>query len=375
MHPPLVVDGHPLHLARWPVRRDDPLRAWDTADQLLLQAAGEADAGRVLVVEDAFGALAVPLARQSVEVVSWADSHLCRLALEHNLGGTGLAAGAVAFVPAAAAPGGVFDTVLARFPKSLALWHALLLGLRDHVHAGTRILSGGMIKHTPRRAYELLELVVGPTRTGLGWKKARIAHTTPALDREPPALGSDPGYELPGTGLTVRSGPGVFARERLDGGTRALLAHLPRGRRGRLADLGCGNGALALALATGNPDAEVLGVDTSSLAIASARANAASAGLEPPRVQFTVADGLDGLASGTLDLVACNPPFHQDRSTGDALAWGMFTQARRTLVPGGGLLVVGNRHLDHGRRLARIFGGVEVVERRGKYEVLRARRR
>jgi len=384
VQPPLILAGRSFALDRWPVRRGDRLRAWDTADQYLLQTllappgsggATAATAGRVLVIEDDFGALAIPLAWHGAEVVSWHDSHLAALALAHNLERQGLPPGAVDFVAADTEPVGTFDAVVARFPKALAAWEDLLARLRPHLRPETRVLAGGMIRHTPRRAYTLLESAVGPVTTSLGWKKARVAEATvdparPGLDPVP-----DTTYELPGHGLVLHTAPGVFARERLDGGTRLLLGRLPRDRTGRLADLGCGNGAVALALALANPAAAVLGTDASFRAVACARTNAARAGLAPPRLEFAVADGLAELPAGTLAAVACNPPFHQDRAVGDALAWGMFTQAHRALVAGGELRVVGNRSLGHGRRLQRIFGAVERLAQDDRFEVLLAVRR
>ncbi len=389
MHPPLVFAGRAHHLARWPRRREDPLRAWDTADQYLLDTLGTGDPGRVLVIEDDHGALAVPLACHAAaaadpaawpdagarpRLVSWHDSLLARLALEHNLAAAGLTPAAVAFVPATGAPPGVFDTVLARFPKSLAAWEDTLHRLRPHVGPRTRILTGGMIRHTPRRAFDLLADVLGPTRTGLGWKKARLAETALDPDRVPPPPPAAPRIELPGTGLTLRTAAGVFGRDHLDPGTRALLAHLPGARAGRMADLGCGNGALAIALAVACPAAEVMAVDCSHRAVACAGDNARLAGLAPPRLTVSVGDGLTAVAPDVLAAVVCNPPFHQDRSVGDALAWRMFTQAHRALMPGGELRVVGNRHLDHGRRLGRIFGHCDRLASVGKFEVLLARR-
>ncbi|MBD3219978.1 methyltransferase [bacterium] len=334
--------------------------------------AAERSPGRVLIVNDAFGALAVGLAAHAPTV--WSDAHPSELAIAHNLVANGLEAGSVPFVPADRAPEGAFDLVLARFPKSLAFWEDTLLRLRAHLAADARILAGGMIKHTPRRAFDLMDHVLGPTRTTRGWKKARLAEATFDPERDLPARLPDATWTLDDPPLLVRSGPNVFARDRLDTGSRALLPHLPRDTTGRLADLGCGNGVLALVLAVRNPAAEVLGVDTSYQAIASARANASAAGLGAPRLDFAVADGLRSEPPAALDLVVCNPPFHQDRTVGDMLAWRMFTQAERALRAGGRLLVVGNTHLDHGERLARIFGRCRQLARSGKFEVLEAER-
>ena len=154
MPEPLDIAGVAYALHRWPLRHGDPLRAWDTADLYLHQELGEADPGRLLSVGDSFGALAIPLHERAPTL--WSDSHLTRLALNHNLAANDLAPGAVTFVPADTEPDGAFDTVLARFPKSLAFWEDTLLRLRAHLAPGARVLAGGMIKHTPRRAFELM---------------------------------------------------------------------------------------------------------------------------------------------------------------------------------------------------------------------------
>jgi 16S rRNA (guanine1207-N2)-methyltransferase len=362
-------------LDRWPVRQRDPWRAWDTADQYLLEAVGPAPAPPVLVINDGFGALSVPLAAAGAGPVLWSDSHLARLAVRHNLARAGLADDAVTFIPADHVPDGTYSLVLARFPKSLAFWEDTLLRLRPRLAPGARVLAGGMIKHTPRRAYDLLERIIGPCTTSLGWKKARLAEAVVDPDRDLPAALPDTSYAVPGLDLVLHNGPGVFARDRVDLGMCALLPHLPRGEGGLLVDLGCGNGAVALALARHNPEATVLGVDESYQAVACARANAARAGLPEQRVRFAVADALSDQPPGTVDVVACNPPFHQDRAVGDALAWRMFTQAHRALVIGGRLLVVGNRHLAHDRRLARVFGEVRRLASSDRFEVFEAVRR
>lgn len=372
MSEPMICGARTFRLARWPVQRDDPLRAWDTADQYLLEAVADRP-GRLLVFNDRFGALTVPLAGRAPTV--WSDSHLTRLALAANLEANGQEIDACVFVPASETPAGPFDLVIARFPKSLAFWEDSLLRLRPLLAPAAAVIAGGMIKHTPRRAFELMERIVGPTRTSEGWKKARLAEATLAARDGLPDRVPDTTYALDGHPVTLDNGPNVFARDHLDVGTRTLLPLLPSGGLGAMVDLGCGNGALAIALARRNPQATVLGVDESYQAVASARANAARAGLEAPRVTFTVADGLSELADASVDLVVTNPPFHQDRNVGDAVAWAMFREAARTLIIGGRLLVVGNRHLAHGRRLVRLFGAVDVLAELGKFEVLLTERR
>jgi release factor glutamine methyltransferase len=80
---------------------------------------------------------------------------------------------------------------------------------------------------------------------------------------------------------------------------------LPRGVR--VADVGTGSGAVALALKDERPDLQVVGTDTSADALAVARANAARLGLD---VTFVEGDLLDG--AGDVDAVVSNPPYVED---------------------------------------------------------------
>ena len=75
----------------------------------------------------------------------------------------------------------------------------------------------------------------------------------------------------------------------------------------RIADVGTGSGAIALALAKEFPGAEIHATDISSAALEIARANAARLQLGT-RVQFHLADLLDGL-SPPFDVVVSNPPY------------------------------------------------------------------
>jgi 16S rRNA G1207 methylase RsmC len=67
-----------------------------------------------------------------------------------------------------------------------------------------------------------------------------------------------------------------------------------------------------------------------------------------------------------------NPPFHQQHSNGDAIAWNMFKDARRVLIGGGELWVVGNRHLGYHAKLKKLFGNCETLAANKKYVILKA---
>ena len=77
---------------------------------------------------------------------------------------------------------------------------------------------------------------------------------------------------------------------------------------GRILDLGCGSGILAVTLALAFPAAVVVAVDVSFAALALARENAASHGVLD-RVRLLGADWLSAIGSARFDLAVSNPPY------------------------------------------------------------------
>jgi len=76
----------------------------------------------------------------------------------------------------------------------------------------------------------------------------------------------------------------------------------------RIVDVGTGSGAIALALASELPAAEIHASDISPEAIEVARANAAQHGLTN-RIEFHQADLLNGFSTASFDFVVSNPPY------------------------------------------------------------------
>ncbi|MFZ3573079.1 methyltransferase [Streptomyces sp. BH097] len=384
--PLLTTPWGDLGLTRFPENPRDQLRAWDAADTYLLRHLAEAGTdltGAVTVVGDRWGALAAALTGVpgcSPTVIS--DSYLGQRATAANLTRNGHT-GARLFTTQDAPPARI-DVLLVRVPKSLALLEDQLHRLRRAVHENTVVVGTGMVKEIHTSTLNLFERIIGPTRTSLAEKKARLIFSEPSPAVDP---GSVPNpwphtYRLPSdigplSGRPVVNHAGVFCAEHLDIGTRFLLQHLPRGTDARtIVDLGCGNGVVGTSAALTHPDADVLFTDESHQAVASARATyEENAGDRPGKAEFRVADGLADTPPGSVDLVLNNPPFHSHQATTDATAHRMFSQARAALRPGGELWVVGNRHLGYHVKLRRLFGNSQLVASNAKFVILKAVKR
>lgn len=137
------------------------------------------------------------------------------------------------------------------------------------------------------------------------------------------------------------------------------LALLPAAAA-RVADLGTGSGAIALALASERPGWQVTATDQSEAALAVASGNARALGL--PDIRFLAGDWYAPLAGERFDLLASNPPYiaesdpalrdlalqHEPRAALGSGVGGLdaleqiIAGAARHLVPRGWLL------LEHG---------------------------
>ena len=90
---------------------------------------------------------------------------------------------------------------------------------------------------------------------------------------------------------------------------RALALHSQS--TGRVADLGTGSGAIALALARERPGWSVVATDISEEALKVARGNAAAHGLS--QIEFLPGRWLDPLEGRKFNLIVSNPPYIDER--------------------------------------------------------------
>ena len=369
----LITPLGEFELRRYPARKLELLRAWDAADEYLLEklSVSNPQQEQTLIVNDSFGALAVSL--HQLSALSWSDSWLAHQALRENLKHNARNPDSVRILPGSESPETSPALVLIKVPKSLALLEDQLIRLKPLLTEHSRVIVAGMVKTMPSSLWKMLERIIGPTETSLAQKKARLieVNVDPLLP-----LPENPyprRWTLEGTAFEITNLSNVFSRERLDIGTRFLLQNLPR-TEGPLEviDLGCGNGLLGLMAAQQNTETRLSFVDESYMAIASARVNFKQLDPTLQRAKFYLGNGLAEFEKNVADLILCNPPFHQSHAIGDTVALSMFRRSAGVLRDGGEMWVVGNRHLDYHRKLKRWFSLVDVVTSNKKFVILKA---
>ena len=229
-------------------------------------------AANLLVANDAFGALATALAAHRPQLLS--DSFLAQRAAVENFARNELPAENLRLLSSLEAPNERIDVLLFKVPKSLALLEDELHRLRPYLHADTLIVGAGMARDIHSSTLALCERIIGPTRTSLARKKARLVFCRYEQERDPGANPYPTSYLLEGTDYVLTNHANVFSRAQLDNGTRLLLQHIAASNAAKkIADLGCGNGVIGLFAAAKNPAAELFFVDESFMAVASAQEN------------------------------------------------------------------------------------------------------
>jgi release factor glutamine methyltransferase len=165
-------------------------------------------------------------------------------------------------------------------------------------------------------------------------------------------------------GLTLAVTPAVLIpRPETEHLVEAALERLPKEAPLRIADIGTGSGAIAVALAHALPQARIVALDISPAALEVAAANAKTHNVAE-RIEFRESDLLAATQGDTYDAIVSNPPYVSTNeelekqvrdyephtalyagATGLDIYRRLIPQAKAALRPGGWLLM----EIGHGQ--------------------------
>ncbi len=354
---------------------DRNLRAWDNADQYLLNYLADNQLplknSNILVVNDSFGALTTTLSDYRCDLYS--DSYIAHQSARDNLQRNDVFLAEEHFIKSTEPLVRDYDLVLIKNVKTLALLEDELIAIRPRLKRDAIVIAASMAKNLQGSALEFFNRIIGPAAATLAWKKARLIHV--AVDPELPHPDSlyPITFKLDDNQSVIFNLANVFSKHKLDIGSRFFLHHLPQnGAYQDIIDLGCGNGVLALKAAQLYPAAYISCIDESYMAVESARLtlNRNLPGRE--NYNCEAGNGLQNMPHNSADLILCNPPFHQQSVVGDAIAWSMFRESKMVLRRGGELWVVGNRHLGYHAKLNKLFGNYKVIAANKKFVIIKS---
>ncbi|MFH1133409.1 MAG: methyltransferase [Nanoarchaeota archaeon] len=173
---------------------------------------------------------------------------------------------------------------------------------------------------------------------------------------------------LLGSRLTFVTDSGMFSLTRIDPGSRLLIEAAELPQQGSVLDLGCGYGAVGIALARAHPALAFVLVDVNRRAVSCAKLNARRN--KAQNVEVKDGDLYTGL--GSFSAIVCNPP----QSAGKDICLRIIAEATGHLPAGGSLQIV-VRHNKGGKALMAAmqdsFGNVTTIAKKAGYHVYLSR--
>ncbi|MEZ9929126.1 methyltransferase [Vibrio breoganii] len=370
----LALHDQQFTLHRFPKRANETFQAWDAGDEYIINHFAEnplVTGSKILILNDNFGALSCWFSRD-YEVYLQSDSLISQKGALKNLQRN--QCNKVEFLRSTDTIPKDIDAVILQIPKSNRFLTWQLHLIRQSLPENTPVVAVNKANAIHTSTLKLFEQHLGETSTSLAWKKHRLVFSknNAPSNKEVDAKTC---WSVPEHDMQLCNLANVYSGESLDLGARFVLDHLPKHYQyKKIIDLGCGNGVLSIQLGRNNLESEITSVDESFMAVESARINVEANVSNPQRFTFVANNCLDGFEASSHDLVVCNPPFHQQNTVTDHIAWQMFTDAHKVLEDGGKLLVIGNSHLGYPAKLGRLFGPnkVKVVANNKKFTIVSA---
>ena len=271
-------------------------------------------------------------------------------------------------------PNRPFTSAFVRMPKSKEELDFLLDAVASVLLPGAPIVLFGANDEGIRSAGARLEpfvddvatlatkrhcrVLVGPRRRTIDGLRGSLAHWRQTISIDL-ADGTRPWITY----------PGLFARGRLDEGTRMLIERLPPlAPAARVLDYASGTGIIAAAVTQRLPEAGVDLVDNDTLAIEAARENV-------PSARAIAGERLRSVGGSKYAAILSNPPIHDGIAENLTVLSRLLQEAPSHLEPGGVLQIVILRRIKVRPLLEAVFSTVESIADDGRFTVWRCRGR
>lgn len=361
---------------------DKSLRPWDASDEYLLSRLDQMEnkASSILIVNDNHGALTVPLASNCSAGIQ--DSFLAIREIQENLKLNKLNAAATTGLSDLEDSNP--DLIIMKVPKAIEEFRFQLEYIKSSLKKDCPFIASGMSKYMPEAFFNVVKEFCSDATYSRIVKKARCYDGLLTADAGSKKALEEPSDKFAYNEIDYFSYPGIFSHGKLDGGSRFLLDYLHSGAgKSRvlstltndsiIADPGCGYGILGLQALTLSNASKLILTDDSSMAVSATKYNAKNMSvLEQCRIiQSNI---LEGIESGSCDLVVCNPPFHRGHTISVETGFSFIKDSARVLKESGLCLFVINANLGYGTILKENFKSARVVKENRKYKLILCQR-
>ncbi len=264
-----------------------------------------------------------------------------------------------------------FDLVLSHLPRGRAVQEELIRGTARVLRPGGRFYLVAHKRSGVKGAIAYARALFGQCGVVRQKKGYHVALAIRPADLPlPPPTDSyvTRTVTLDGVETTLVSKPGVFAWDRVDAGTAALVSAMEIEAHDRVLDLGCGTGLAGLAAARRASGGHVVLADADARAVESARRTLEANDIF--NAEVLLSDCGSAILDCRFDCVITNPPFHQGVGVDYDVACQFVRDAARVLRRGGRLFLVANRFLRYADLVHETFGNVATAYADNRYHVL-----
>lgn len=271
----------------------------------------------------------------------------------------------------------VYDSAVIFIPKGRELLRLLMWRFAHALKPDARLYIAGANNAGAKSAIKDAGILLGHAVT-LDYKaRQRVGmairrNEPPVYPRKwgemPPDTPQPITFDTPRGAVQLATMPGVFSWQKLDEGTRFLLANITiRNSEAVILDLGCGIGVIGLSLA---PTVDTVALlDDNLLALFCAEFGASQNGFTHVRVRAS--DVYSALDDGEhYDLIVCNPPFHRGIDVTYGVTQRIISEARQHLNPGGRLVIVANAFLPYESLFEVHFTDWHEIARDNRYKII-----
>lgn len=188
-----------------------------------------------------------------------------------------------------------------------------------------------------------------------------------------PTTSSNPAYwqtHIKGIPFQFKTDRGVFSKDDVDFGSRVLIETFENPPiSGPILDVGCGWGAIGLALAKLFPEKTVHMVDINERALDLAKENAERNKIK--NVHIYKSNAFENIQNTEFSAIVTNPPIR----AGKSVVYSIFENSVAHLQQQGELWVVIQKKQgapSAKKKLEELFGNVKIVKREKGYYILKA---
>lgn len=288
-----------------------------------------------------------------------------------------------------------FDFCLFRIAKERPVCHHILNAMQTLLKHDGELLLGGRknegIKGFHQKICSTLGLAAALKKQG------DIYTTTLPLNRSAVSLAfDDSNYRtlrpVHAADFFFVSKPGLYGWNKVDVGSALLMdtviEHLSQKilRDTTVLDLGCGYGYLSIRLLTAlssgamKGQVKIIATDNNAAALQACERNLATLAEASPHLYTVLPSDCansfmeNNAVSKKVDLILCNPPFHQGFTNSGNLTTHFLKSAASSLKSGGDAYWVVNAFIPLEKLAAEYFSDVQVMINTGRFKIVQCRR-